>query len=137
VTEIQIEKIQKQNVFLPESPFELLFGSSGACHIDGQQELLEVDVAVFVGVEGSEHVVAKLLGVTAGEEHLVHVNKLDRGQTTIGTVLLESLVPLLDGVLVVSGVSLQELKIFLGQALLALDTTHDENLFIFLFLFEE
>jgi hypothetical protein len=124
-----------QIMFLPESPLELLLGSTGACHIDGQQELLEVDVAVFVRVEGSEHVVAKLLGVSAGEEHLVHVNKLDGGQTTVGTVLLESLVPLLDGVLVVSGVSLQELQIFLGQALLALDTTHGNNLFICLFVF--
>ena len=90
---------------------------------------LEVDVAVLVGVEGSEDVVAKLLGVAAGEEHLVHVNELDWGQAAVGAVLLEALVPLFDGILVVTSVGLQELEIFLRQTLLALDATHSAFIF--------
>ena len=62
---------------LPESPFELLLGGAGRGHVDGEQELLEVDVAVLVRVEGPEDVVAELLGIPRGEEHLVHVNELD------------------------------------------------------------
>ena len=45
-------------------------------------------------------------------------------QPAVGAVLLEALVPLLDGVLVVSGVRPEEVKVLLGQALLALDTAH-------------
>ena len=45
-------------------------------------------------------------------------------QPPVGAVLLEALVPLLDGVLVVSGVRPEEVKVLLGQALLALDTAH-------------
>ena len=68
--------------------------------------------------------VAELLGVPAGEEKLVHVHELGRGETPIGAVLLEALVPLFNCVLVVSGVRLEELQILLAQAWLALDTAH-------------
>ena len=71
-----------------------------------------------------EHVVAELLGVARGEEHLVHVDELDRGESAIRAVLFEPLVPLLDGVFVVTCVSLEELQVLLGQTLLGLDTTH-------------
>ena len=68
--------------------------------------------------------VAELFGVAGGEEHFVHVHELYRGESAVGTVLLEALVPLLDGVLVVPGVGTKELQVFLRQTLLALDTTH-------------
>ena len=109
---------------LPESPFELLLGGAGRGHVDGEQELLEVDVSVLVGVERAEHVVAELLRVTAREEQLVHVHELGRGEAAVGAVLLEALVPLLDGVLVVSGVRLEELEVLLAEAGLALDASH-------------
>ena len=68
--------------------------------------------------------ITKLLRVARGEEKLVHVHKLGRGQPTVGAVLLEPLVPLLDGVLVVAGVGLQELQVLLAQALFTLDAAH-------------
>ena len=71
-----------------------------------------------------EHVVAELLGVARGEEHLVHVDELDGREAAVGAVLLEPLVPLLYRVLVVARVRLQELQVLLRQALLALDATH-------------
>ena len=110
--------------FLPERPLELLLGGAGGGDVDGEEELLEVDVAVLVRVEGPEDVVAELLGVARGEEHLVHVDELDRGESAIRAVLFEPLVPLLDGVFVVTCVSLEELQVLLGQTLLGLDTTH-------------
>ena len=64
--------------------------------------------------------VAELLGIPRGEEHLVHVDELDRGQSAIGTVLFEPLIPLHYGVLGVVGVVGQELNVFLGQAVLRL-----------------
>ena len=109
---------------LPESPFELLLGGAGRGDVDSQQELLEVDVSVLVGVKRAEHVVAELLRVTAREEQLVHVHELGRGEAAVGAVLLEALVPLLDGVLVVSGVRLEELEVLLAEAGLALDASH-------------
>ena len=110
---------------LPESPFELLLWRAGRGDVDGQQELLEVNVAVLVGVERAEHVVTELFRVAAGEEQLVHVDKLGRGQTAVGTILLEALVPLLDRVLVVAGVGLEELEVLLAEARLALYAPHD------------
>ncbi len=118
---------------LPECPLELLLGGAGGGDVDGQEELLEVDVAVLVRVEGPEHVVAELLGVARREEHLVHVDELDGRQPPVRAVLLEALVPLLDGVLVVARVGLQELEVLLAQALLALDATHFV-LLLFVFL---
>ena len=115
-------------VSLPEGPFELLFGRSGTGHINGQQELFEVNVSILVGIEGSENVIAELLGVSTREKHLVHVDELDGGESAVGTVLFEPLVPLLDGVFVVTRVSLEELQVLLGQTLLGLDTTHAVSL---------
>ena len=111
-------------VSLPEGPFELLFGRSGTGHINGQQELFEVNVSILVGIEGSENVIAELLCVATREKHLVHVDELDRGQSTIGAILLEALVPLLDRVLVIASVGAQKVQVFLGQTLFTLDATH-------------
>ena len=109
---------------LPEGPFEFFLWRSRAGDVYRQQELFEVDEAVLVGVEGSEDVVTELLGVPGGEEHLVHVDELDGGQPSVGAVLLEPLVPLLDRVLVVTGMGSEKVQVFLGQALFTLDAAH-------------
>jgi len=111
-------------VIHPEGPFQLLLRGASGCHVNRQQELPEVNEPILVGVEGSEHVVTELLGVARGEEELVHVNKLGRGQPAVGAVLLEPFVPFLYRVLVVASVAFQKVKIFLGESLLALDTAH-------------
>jgi len=107
-----------------ESPFELLFRRARRGDVDGEQELFEIYEPIFVRVEGAEDVVAELLRVATREEQLVHVNELGRGEPAIGAVLLEPLVPLLDCVLVVARVRLEELKVLLTQALLALNAAH-------------
>jgi len=68
--------------------------------------------------------VAELLRVAAGEEEFVHVHKLGGRQSAVGTILLESLVPLLDSVLVIASVTFEKLQVLLAQAWLALDTAH-------------
>ncbi len=115
---------------LPEGPFQLLLRGTGGRHVDGEQELSEVNESVLVGVKGSEHMVAELLGVARGEEQLVHVNKLGRRQTAVWAVLLEPFVPLLYRVLVVACVALEEVEILLRQTLLALDTSHLNFLYV-------
>ena len=111
-------------LFSPESPFELLFWRPRRGDVDGEQELFEIYEPIFVRVEGAEDVVAELFCVATREAQLVHVNELGRGQPAIGAVLLETLVPLLDSLLVVTRVRLKELKVFLTQSLLALYATH-------------
>jgi len=108
----------------PERPFELLLRRPRRRHVDGEKELLEIDESIFVGVESAEDVVTELFCVTTGEEQLVHVNELGRGEPAVGTVLLEALVPLFNRILVVSSVGLEELQILLAEALLALDAAH-------------
>ena len=108
----------------PESPFELLFWRPRRGDVDGEQELFEIYEPIFVGVKGAEDVVAELLCVPTREEQLVHVDELGRGEPPIGAVLLEALIPLLDCVLVVARVRLEELKVLLTQALLALNAAH-------------
>jgi hypothetical protein len=110
--------------YIPKGPLELLLRCSGGCDVNGEQKLPEIDVSILVRVKGAEHVVAELLRVAAGEEELVHVHKLGRGEPAVGAVLLEAFVPLLDRVLVVAGVRPQELQVLLAQALLALDAAH-------------
>ena len=43
------------HIVLPERPLELLLRGAGGGDVDGEQELLEVDVAVLVRVEGPEN----------------------------------------------------------------------------------
>jgi len=108
----------------PERPFELLLRRPRRRHVDGEEELLEIDESIFVGVESAEDVIAELFCVTTGEKQLVHVDELGRGEPAVGTVLLEALVPLFNCILVVSSVRLEELQILLAEALLALDAAH-------------
>ena len=111
-------------ISLPEGPFELLLSCSSTGHVNGQQELFEVNVTILVSVEGSENMIAELLSIATREKHLVHVDELDRGQSAIGAVLFEPLVPFLDGIFVITRMSLEKLQVLLGQALFGLDTTH-------------
>ena len=47
-------------IVLPERPLELLLCGAGGGDVDGEQELLEVDVAVLVRVEGPENRVTSM-----------------------------------------------------------------------------
>jgi len=115
----------------PEGPFQFFFRCAGAGDVYCKEELLEVDEAVLVGVEGPEDVVTELLGVAAGEKHLVHVDELDGREAAVGAVLLEALIPLLNGVLVVAGMGPEEVQVLLGQSLLALDAAHCVCVYVF------
>jgi len=68
--------------------------------------------------------VTELFCIPTGEKHLVHVHELGRSESAVGTVLLEPLVPLLDGGLIISGVRLEEVHVLLGQLVLAAETPH-------------
>jgi len=51
-----------------ERPLELLFWFTSRRDVNGQQELLEVDLSAVVRVERPEHVGAELVGVALREE---------------------------------------------------------------------
>ena len=109
---------------LPEGPFELFFSGACACYIDSQKEFFEIDVSILVSIEGSEDVIAELLCISTWEKHFVHVDELHGRKTSIWTILLKALIPLLDCVLVVARVRLQELEVLLTETLLALNAAH-------------
>ena len=64
--------------------------------MQGQHELPEVNGAAVVGVEGPEDVLTEFVGIPIGEHLAVHGHKLILGQLPAGTILQESLVPLLE-----------------------------------------
>ena len=66
---------------IPECPVELFFWTAAGGDVYGQEELLEVYVAVLVGVERPEDVVAKLVGVAGGEALAVDVHEGLGGQS--------------------------------------------------------
>ena len=76
----------------PEGPLQLLLGGARAGHVDGQQELLEVDEAGVVGVEGAKHVLAEAFGRARGEEVLVDLDELLLGEVALRAVLLQMVV---------------------------------------------
>ena len=116
-----------ENKASPESPVELLLGRPARGYVNSQQELLEVDCPVLVWVKcpgpirgehlvtwpvsanhsSPEDVCAELLRVAAREALAVDLNKHGRTQLPLGAVLHEALVPLLDGVLGQSQLSLR------------------------------
>jgi len=71
-----------------ERPLQLLFWFTSRRDVDGQQELLEVDLAAVVRVERSEHVRAELVGVALRKEARVDLEKLGARQLTVWTVFL-------------------------------------------------
>ena len=66
---------------IPECPVELFFWTAAGGDVYGQKELLEVYVAVLVGVERPEDVVAELVGVAGGEALAVDVHEGLGGQS--------------------------------------------------------
>ena len=62
--------------------------------------------------------VAELTGVSRWETLAVDLHEADRVQVAVRAVLLESLVPLVDGVLVVMSVCLEEIHLLLGEPIL-------------------
>ena len=79
----------------PERPVEFLFRASRRGDVDGQEELLEVDESVVVGVEGPEDVIAELVRVSGGKALAVDVHESLRGQATVGAVAHEPTIPFL------------------------------------------
>ena len=108
----------------PEGPVKLLLRAPGGGDVDGEQELLEVDEAVLVDVERPEDVVAELAGVAGREALAVDLHEGLGVESAVGAVLLEALVPLVDGVLVVVGVGLEEVQVVLVQAVLGVLGPH-------------
>ena len=111
--------------FLPESPVQFLFGAPAGGDVDGQEELLEVDEPVLIGVEGSKNVVTKLVGVPRGEALAVDLHEGRGRELAIGAVTFETFIPLFDCVLVVASAGLEELKVMFGQTVFAAFLTHD------------
>ena len=81
------------NVVHFESPRQLLLRASVRSNMKSQHELPEVNSPTVVGVKRSEHILAELGGVAAGEHLAVHGDKLLLGELSRGTVLQETLVP--------------------------------------------
>ena len=96
---------------IPECPVELFFWTAAGGDVYGQEELLEVYVAVLVGVERPEDVVAELVGVAGGEALAVDVHEGLGGEAAVRAVAPETPVPLLYRVLVVARRRLQELHV--------------------------
>ena len=109
----------RANGGLPEGPVELLLRAARRGDVDGEEELLEVDEAVLVGVEGPEHVITEFVGVPRREALAIDLHEGRGGQLAVWAVRLEALVPLLDRVLVVAGRRLEELEVVLRQPVLA------------------
>jgi hypothetical protein len=71
-----------------EGPVELLLGFARRRDVDGEQELLEVDLAAVIRVECAEDVFAELLRVALWEETGIDFEELFARQLTLGTVSL-------------------------------------------------
>ena len=82
-----------------------------------KKKLLEIYEPIAVFVKCSKHMVTELFGISGEEAVPVDVHERVRGELSVGTVLLEPLVPLYDGVLAVVSVRSQVLQILLGQFL--------------------
>ncbi len=85
----------KINFNSPEGPIELLLRTSTGGDIDGQEELLEVDVAVVIRVEGPKDVIAELIGVARRKTFAVDVHEGFGGEATVRAVTHETAVPFL------------------------------------------
>ena len=68
--------------------------------------------------------VTELVGVARGEAFAVDLHEGGWGEAAVGAITFEAFVPLFDCVLVVAGAGLQELKVLLGQAILAAFLAH-------------
>lgn len=136
-------------MYSPECPVQLLLRTAAGGDVDGKQELLEVDVAILVGVESAKHMVTELVGIARRKALRVDLHEGLGRQLAVGTVALEASIPLLwgracndshsggtcaddpgrsltylDGVLVISRAALEELEVVLAQTVLAALLTH-------------
>ena len=68
--------------------------------------------------------VTEVSGIATWKTLAVDLHEGLGGELPVRAVGYEALVPLLDGVLVVSGVRLEELEVLLAEAGLALDASH-------------
>jgi hypothetical protein len=73
---------------------------AAACHAECTDELFKVDRAVLVRVEHVENIVCELAGIAKGKELLVYPTEFGLVELTGRTVLAETLVPLLQLLLV-------------------------------------
>ena len=78
--------VNSVSTHIPECPVELFFWTAAGGDVYGQEELLEVYVAVLVGVERPEDVVAELVGVAGGEALAVDVHEGLGGQPVRGVI---------------------------------------------------
>ena len=99
---------------LPESPVEFLLGTTAGRDVYGKEELLEVDEAVLVRVEGAEDVVTELVSVACGEALAIDLHEGGWGEAAVRAITFEAFVPLFDRVLVITGAGLKELQVLLG-----------------------
>ena len=76
---------------LPESPIKFLLRTSAGRDVNGQEELLEVDESVLVGVKGAEDVVTEFIGVARGEALAVDLHEGGRSEPAVGTITFEAL----------------------------------------------
>jgi len=83
------------NIIQLERPFELLIQSATRGDAECADELFEVDCAVLVLVEDVEYIVGKFTRVAEREELLVYPAELSLVELARGTILEETLVPLL------------------------------------------
>ena len=83
--------------------------------MDSEKELFEIYEPVFIRIKSSKHMITELFRISSEKTISVDVHERVWGQLSIWTVLLESLVPLNDGVHAVVGVGSQVLQVLLGQ----------------------
>ena len=72
-----------------ERPLQLLFGFPCRRDVDGEQELLEVNLAAVVRIERAEDVLAELVSVSIGKETRVDFEELMSSELSVGTVALK------------------------------------------------
>ena len=100
---------------VPESPVELLFRTSTWGHIYCKKELLEINETILITVKGPEDMFTELPGTAGWEALCVDLHEGSRRELAIRTVLLEPLVPLIDGALVVPGVWPQKFQVLFTE----------------------
>ena len=79
-----------------ERPLQLLLQFAPARDTEGAQKLPEVYAAVAVGVECAEYVLREFTGVPVWEEISIDLLEFFNTELSVGAILEESLVPLLD-----------------------------------------
>ena len=90
----------------PESPVEFFLWTATACHINCQEELLEVNDSILIRVKSSKDMTTELLGIPSWETLAVDLTEVVRVQLASWAVRYEALVEVTYGILVIMSVSL-------------------------------